>query len=261
MIQSWKANDPSEALEMWSLIKTSLQFKHVNFRRCAHTHTLLLLIHGCFLQMKMQCKPQNCCSLKELTFSIAENPNFPHQQCWWTNFPWLSWVYQDGEQTITGLEIRNEQSTALCGTYKPKGHLQLQPLPSSLKTAWKMCLFSQGTANCLSLPFTLSLQLQLIFISLMQEHCATASGQRQSAALHLMQIPAATCYSRTAPCPCPCPSPTQQTGAAATSSEPDKKKKQTDEPKKGASPAQIWGKAAPNNPSPASTDRCFILEY
>lgn len=82
-----KINDSSEAFEMWSLIKTFLQVKHVNFCRCARTHNLLLQIHGCFLQMKIQCKPQNCGSLKGLTFSIAENLNSPHQQGWSAKFP------------------------------------------------------------------------------------------------------------------------------------------------------------------------------
>ena len=135
MIQSLKTNDSSEAFEMWSLIKTSLQFKPVNFCRRAHTHTLLLQIHGCFLQMKIQCKPQNCCSLKGLTFGVAENPYFPHQKGWCTNFPGFPGRIETGTKTITGLEMSNEHSTALCGIYKPKGHLQLQPLSSSLKRA------------------------------------------------------------------------------------------------------------------------------
>lgn len=220
MIQSLKTNDSCEAFGMWSLIKTALQFKHVNFYRRAHTHTLSFRHMGAFCRWKFSAN-LNCCSLKELTFSIAENPNFPHQQCWWTNFPWLSWVDRDGEQTITRLEIRNEHSTALCGIYKPKGHLQLQPLSSSLKRAWKMFILS-GHSQLPFIAFSLSLQLQLIFISLMEERCATAGSQRQPAALHLMQILAATCYSRISLCPCP--SPIQQTGAAAVSSEPDEKR-------------------------------------
>lgn len=138
---------------MWIPIKIFLQFKEVNFCRCVRTHTLLLQIQGCFLQTKIQCKPQNCSSLKGLTFSIAENLNSPPQQGWWPNFPWLSWVYRDRDQTITGLEIRNEHSPALCGIHKPKGHLQLQSLSSSFKRAWKMLILS-GHSQLLFLLFT-----------------------------------------------------------------------------------------------------------
>jgi len=125
-----KTNDCSEAFEMWSLIKTSLQFKHLNFCRHACTHSLFW-IHWCFLQRKIWCTPQNCCSLEGLSWSTAENPSFPHRKGWCTNLLCLSWTHRDMDQTVTGLEIRNEHSPVHHCVYKPKGHLQ--PLPLSLK--------------------------------------------------------------------------------------------------------------------------------
>lgn len=123
MIQSSKTNVSSEAFKMWSLIKTSLQFKHMNFCRCAYTHTLLLQLHGCFLQMKIQCKPQKCCSLEGLTFSIAENPCFPHQKCWCTNFPGCIETGSRPSQDWKLVMSRAQHS--------PLWHLQAQRTPSA----------------------------------------------------------------------------------------------------------------------------------
>lgn len=88
------------------------------------------------------------------------------------------WVYRDGEQTITELEISNEQSTAQpsVASTSPKDAFSFNCC-LRLSRELEKYLFSQGTANCLSLLFTLTLQLQLIFISLMQEHCATAVAE------------------------------------------------------------------------------------
>lgn len=126
-----KTSDSSEALERWSLVKTSLQLEPV------HTpHPPILPSCGHILQMRVQCKPQKCCPLKGLTFPTAASPS----NGWCTNFPW---VYRDWDQTPTGLEMSNEHGTALRGIYKPKGHLQLQRC-LLLSPHLEKCLFSQG---------------------------------------------------------------------------------------------------------------------
>lgn len=75
------------------------------------------------------------------------------------------------------------------------------------------------------------------FISLIGDHSDAASSQKQLAALHLMQIVAATCCSHVSLSP----RPVQQTGAAAASFEPDEIRGHTaqTEPKKGATLARV----------------------
>lgn len=110
-----RTSDSSEALERWSLIKTSLQSELV------HTPpppTSILPSRGHVLQMRVQCKPQKCCPLKGLTFPTAESPS----NGWCTNFPW---VYRDRDQTLPG--TGNEQRAR----HSPPWHLQAQRSPSA----------------------------------------------------------------------------------------------------------------------------------
>lgn len=116
------------------------------------------------------------------------------------------------------------------------------------------CLFSQGTANCFSCFLQTAITADFYVPTAGRLcHCrrpkaVSSAPSNANICSNLLQPYITLAQPHPADWSCCC-------------SHLNLMKKGTDEPKKGASPAQIWGTAAPNNPSPATTDCCFLLEY